>query len=209
MCGEFAGTFLFLFLFFAFSGTHVANTSLKPQNATTNTPAADPAQLLYISLSFGFSLAINAWVFFRISGGLFNPAVTFSMCIVGALPYIRGIILVVSQILGGIAAAGVVIALFPGPLNVKTTLGAGTSIVQGLFIEMFLTAELVFAIYMLPAEKHRATFIAPVGMGLALFVAEHSGVLLRHMSVYYWLTDIQGSSSPAAPSMLRALLVLT
>ena len=72
-------------------------------------------------------------------------------------------------------SAAVVSCLFPGPLNVKTSLGAGTSIAQGLFIEMFLTAELVFTIFMLAAEKHKATFIAPVGIGLALFVAELTG----------------------------------
>lgn len=43
-------------------------------------------------------------------------------------------------------------------------------------IEMFLTAELVFTIFMLAAEKHKGTFIAPIGIGLALFVAEMSGV---------------------------------
>ena len=172
--GEFTGTFLFLF--FALSGTQVANSSVSPSAATK---VADPAKLLYISLCFGFSLAVNAWIFFRISGGLFNPAVTFGMCLVGALPYIRGLILIGAQILGGIAAAGVVSALFPGPLNVKTALSAETSIVRGLFIEMFLTAELVFTIFMLAAEKHKATFIAPVGIGLALFVAELSGKLLQ------------------------------
>ena len=180
MCGEFTGTFLFLF--FALSGAQVANTASSPHNSSTNQPTANPAQLLYISLAFGFSLAINAWVFFRISGGLFNPAVTFGMCLVGALPYIRGMLLVVAQIVGSIAASGVVSALFPGPMNVKTTLGAGTSIVQGLFIEMFLTAELVFTIYMLAAEKHKATFIAPVGIGLSLFVAELSGEYSRSIS---------------------------
>lgn len=41
---------------------------------------------------------------------------------------------------------------------------------------MFLTAELVFTIFMLAAEKHKGTFIAPVGIGLALFIAELSGV---------------------------------
>lgn len=69
MSGEFAGTFLFLF--FAFAGTQVANT--KAPGAVVSS-APDPAALLYISLCFGFSLAVNAWVFFRISGGLFNPA---------------------------------------------------------------------------------------------------------------------------------------
>jgi aquaporin related protein len=36
----------------------------------------DIGSLLYISLAFGFSLAVTVWVFFRISGGLFNPAVS-------------------------------------------------------------------------------------------------------------------------------------
>jgi aquaporin related protein len=41
---------------------------------------------------------------------------------------------------------------------------------------MFLTAELVFVIFMLAAEKHKATFLAPVGIGLSLFVSEMTGV---------------------------------
>ena len=69
MLGEFAGTFLFLF--FAFAGTQVANTK-EPDAPIASAP--NPAALLYIALCFGFSLAVNAWVFFRISGGLFNPA---------------------------------------------------------------------------------------------------------------------------------------
>lgn len=81
----------------------------------------------------------------------------------------------VSQLLGAIAAAAVVSALFPGPLNVRTNLGPNTSIVRGLFIEMFLTAELVFTIFMLAAEKHKGTFLAPIGIGLSLFIAELAG----------------------------------
>lgn len=60
--------------------------------------------------------------------------------------------------------------------NVRTQLGGGTSIAQGLFIEMFLTSLLMLAILLLAAEKHKATFIAPIGIGLALFVAELLGV---------------------------------
>ena len=41
---------------------------------------------------------------------------------------------------------------------------------------MFLTAQLVFTIFMLAAEKHKATFIAPIGIGLSLFIAELMGV---------------------------------
>ena len=72
MMAEFAGTFMFLL--FAFGGTNVVNTAPKTQQP--DDLAANPAKILFIALCFGFSLAVNAWVFFRISGGLFNPAVS-------------------------------------------------------------------------------------------------------------------------------------
>ncbi|EXJ85454.1 aquaporin rerated protein, other eukaryote [Capronia coronata CBS 617.96] len=176
MAGEFVGTFLFLFL--AFAGTQVANTPQTTTGSTsTNLPQGpNPAQLLYISLCFGFSLAVNAWIFFRISGGLFNPAVTLGLCLVGAVPFFRGGLVFIAQMLGAMASAGIVKALFPGPLAVTTSLSGGTSKARGLFIEMFLTAQLVFTIFMLAAEKHKGTFLAPVGIGLSLFIAELAGV---------------------------------
>lgn len=88
----------------------------------------------------------------------------------------RAGVLFVSQIVGSITASALVLAIFPTPLNVRTTLSDGTSLAQGLFIEAFMTAELVFTILMLAKEKHRSTFIAPIGIGLALFVAELVGV---------------------------------
>jgi aquaporin rerated protein, other eukaryote len=105
------------------------------------------------------------------------------MCLIGALPYVRGLFLTIAQILGGITAAAICSALFPGPLTVRTNLGGGTSVVQGLFIEMFLSAELVFTIFMLAAEKHKGTFIAPIGIGLSLFIAELTGVYFTGGSV--------------------------
>jgi len=199
-----------LFLFFALSGTQVANNIPSSSGLSVSQTGSNPQQLLYIALCFGFSLAVNAWVFFRITGGLFNPAVsytfsqhmvsyprsgsrdchpllrqrqkltfpqvTFGMCLIGALPWLRGCLLFFVQILGGITAAALVSCMFPGELTVQTTLGGRTTVVQGLFIEMLLTAELVFTIFMLAAEKHKGTFIAPIGIGLALFVAELTGV---------------------------------
>lgn len=58
------------------------------------------------------------------------------MMLVGATGYVRGALITVAQILGGICAAAVVSAMFPGPLAVRTELSGGTSIVQGLFIEV-------------------------------------------------------------------------
>lgn len=89
---------------------------------------------------------------------------------------VRAALCFVAQILGGIAAAAVVQAILPGPLNISTALGGADSIARGLFLEMFLTSELVLAILFLAAEKHKATYLAPIGIGLSLFVAELCGV---------------------------------
>jgi aquaporin related protein len=102
--------------------------------------------------------------------------VTVGLVISGAVPWVRGLFLIPAQIIGGIVAAGLVSCMLPGPLAGITTLTAGTSIAQGVFIEMFLTTLLVFVILMLAAEKHQATFIAPIGISLALFVAEFARV---------------------------------
>lgn len=102
----------------------------------------------------------DSWVFFRISGGLFNPAVSFALALIGAITWLRAVLLTVSQILGAITAAAIVSAITPGTLAVKVSKGGGISTAQALFLEMFLTAELVFTIIMLAAEKHRATYLA-------------------------------------------------
>jgi aquaporin related protein len=190
--GEFTGTIFFLF--FAFAGTQVANISSNTNTGTTvitTTVQKTPQQLLYISLAFGFSLAVNAWVYFRISGGLFSkfaiavpyeqkliaadPAVTVGMVLIGAITFTRGVLLFITQIVSSIVAAALVSALFTGGLNVSTQLNSTTTLAQGAIIEMILTAQLVFTIFMLAAEKHAGTFIAPVGIGLSLFIAELTG----------------------------------
>lgn len=173
-----------MFLFFAFAGTQVANIQSSaptsdPSTSGSTTGGATGFNVsvqLYIAIVFGFSLMVNVWIFFRISGGLFNPAVTLGMVLVGAVPPLRAVFLFLAQIAGGIAASAMVLGLFPTQLNVRTTLSGGSSLVQGIFIEGLLTAELVFTIFMLAKEKHKATFIAPVGIGLALFIAELVGV---------------------------------
>lgn len=101
------------------------------------------------------------------------------MVLAGTLNPIRGIVLFPAQLIAAMCAGGLVSCMFPGDIAIaNTTLSAGTSIAQGVFIEMFMTAELVFVVLMLAAEKSKDTFIAPVGIGLALFVAMMGGQLL-------------------------------
>lgn len=96
------------------------------------------------------------------------------------MPPLRSLMVFPAQLVAGIAAAGVVSCLFPGPANFSTRLGGGASISQGLFIEMFLTAQLVFVIIMLAVVKHKSTYLAPVGIGLAFFLCELVGSSLSN-----------------------------
>ncbi|KAK1962185.1 MIP family channel protein [Colletotrichum sublineola] len=202
--GEFVGTFLFLF--FSFAGTQVANTPLGGPDP--NLPC-----IIFIALAFGVSLTANVWAFYRVTGGMFNPVVTLALMICSGFPPLRALLVMPTQIIAGLCAAGVASALFPGPLAVTTNLGGGANIVQGFFIETFLTTQLVFVILMVAVEKHRSTFLAPVAIGLSFFLAELTGVyftggslnparsfgpaaVVGHFPDYhwiYWLGPILGS----------------
>ena len=144
--------------------------------------------------------------------------------LIGAISIVRGLLLFVTQTVAGIVAAYIVKALFQGDLAVSTELGGGTTIAQGVIIELVLTAQLVFTIFMLAAEKHQGNFIAPVGIGLSLFIAELVGTsllpssqaqdtsipffpqpqflhpLTRHPKLTCIILFYQASSGPAAPS---------
>lgn len=178
--GEFVGTILFLYFAFA---THLM--AVEQADAVALANGRKSAQtVVYISLGYGFSLLVAVWAFYRISGGLFNPAVTLGLCLAGKLPWTRGIIFLPTQLLAGIVAAGLVSCMFPGDIRaVNTTLSPTTSVKQGFFIEMFLTCELTFTVLMLAVEKSKDTFLAPVGVGLALFVTQLAGVYYTGASV--------------------------
>ncbi|OAP55191.1 hypothetical protein AYL99_10891 [Fonsecaea erecta] len=169
---ELAGTFLFLF--FAFGIAQVANT---PPPADANSEP-NLLAIVFIALGFGSSLAVNVWLFYRVSGGMFNPAVTLTLWLIRAVPTSRCVVVFPAQIIGGIAAAGAVSATLPGPMAVNVRLGGDTSVARGLFIEMFATTQLNFAVIMLAAVKHKATYLAPIGIGIALFIG-------HLFSIYY------------------------
>ncbi|KAF7194624.1 Aquaporin-1 [Pseudocercospora fuligena] len=177
--GEFVGTYLFLLFAFLGHSTAVYQASATgPDGLHTN------ETLMYIALSYGFSLLVNAWTMYRVSGGLFNPAVTLGLVLGGGLSAVRGLLFFPVQLLAAISAAAVVKAIIPGNIRrVQTTLAPDVNVAQGLFLEMFLTSLLVFTVLMLAAEKWRATFVAPVGIGIALFIAELAGAVYTGASL--------------------------
>ena len=68
--GEFVGTFLFLY--FGYAGNLMA---ISCASTTAPTGGMSSETAIFIALSYSFSLLVTVWAFYRISGGLFNPAV--------------------------------------------------------------------------------------------------------------------------------------
>lgn len=62
--GELFGTFLFLFI--AFAGMQ---TAYAGQTKLSTDTGVKLTQLQYVALSFGSSLAVDVWLFYRIGGG--------------------------------------------------------------------------------------------------------------------------------------------
>jgi aquaporin related protein len=104
---EFVGTTVFLLL--AFGGTQ----------GTDQVEGSPLERTLYIATAFGLSLLVSAWFFFRATGGLFNPDVSLALFLVGCIGPMRFILYCIAQLTGAIAAAGIVLALTPGPLSYK------------------------------------------------------------------------------------------
>ncbi|KAF9524739.1 putative aquaporin 1 [Crepidotus variabilis] len=127
---------------------------------------------MYYATSLGLSLLISAWLFYRITGGLFNPNISLALCLVRVITPMRFVLYSISQLAGAIAGAAILRALTPEPYNVNVFLATNINKAQGVFIEMFITAALVLAVLMLAAEKHEATPFAPIGIGLTLFACQ-------------------------------------
>ncbi|CAD6885868.1 unnamed protein product [Tilletia controversa] len=194
---EFAGTFFFLL--FSLCIATVAGRQLKNEDGSMTVSA-----LTYSALGSGFALAINAWVFFPDSGGLFNPAITLGLFLAQHITWHRALLLTAVQYIAALAAAGAAHLINPGGIDARTTLSLGTGVEQGLLIELFCTAMLMFAVHMLVGEKRKSMSSAPIGIGLALVLAQlwampftgaslnsartiGPDVLARSMESYSWI----------------------
>jgi aquaporin rerated protein, other eukaryote len=170
---EFVGTCMFLFFALAINSTC---STVKDMEKEAGLRTNDLTALLVSSVGFAFSLAISAWVFFRVSGGVQNPAITVALALSGAFGWQRAIALTVAQYLGAIAASGLIVGLYPShTLNTRTTLNPQMTINQGFWLEFLMSALLIFTVLMLAAEKHRGTFLAPIGIGLCLLITQLLG----------------------------------
>lgn len=116
--------------------------------------------LVVVPLAFGLGLLAAIFAFGHLSGGHFNPAVTVAMVIDGRTTPADAVGYIVAQVVGGIAAAALVLVLWnqAAVAGTITAPGSGFSDVQALILEVVLTA--IFLLVILSSTKHASTHAA-------------------------------------------------
>jgi aquaporin Z len=134
--------------------------------------------LLGVSLAFGLTVVTMAYAVGHISGAHFNPAVSVGLAVAGRLPGKDLVPYIVAQVLGGIAAGGVLFVIASGQAGFDVSAGfasngygehspGGYSLSAALVTEVVMT--LMFLVVILGATDRRAPpGFAPLAIGLAL-----------------------------------------
>jgi aquaporin Z len=146
-----------------------------------------------VALAFGLTVLTMAYAVGHLSGGHFNPAVTLG-CLTGGRIAARDVLpYIITQVIGGIAAGGVLYLIASGKPGFDVTLGfatngygehspGGYSIVAAAVAEFMLTA--FFLIVILGSTcKLAATGFAPLTIGLALTLIHLISIPITNTSV--------------------------
>jgi aquaporin Z len=128
--------------------------------------------LVGIALAHGLTIAVMASATAAVSGGHLNPAVTIGLLSAGKIEGGNAAGYIVSQCLGGIAAAALLKVCIP--LQALEAVGMGTpaladgvSVSMGLVTEIILTFFLVFVVYG-TAVDGRAPQVGALFIGLTV-----------------------------------------
>ncbi|GAA5967377.1 hypothetical protein JCM11641_000527 [Rhodosporidiobolus odoratus] len=173
--------------------------SVGPRQSDQISSTPNTSNLLYNLFSFGIALMVCVFIFFR-PIGLFNPAVSLGMLLVGAISPLCAILLIVSQLLRGISGAALIEALLPGSLTTRTLKGGGISTAQACWLECFWTGTLMLSILLLAVAPNKAKHMTPLAIGLILsWLAYWTGgslnpacsfgpaVVVTTFSPYHWI----------------------
>lgn len=135
--------------------------------------ALDPARLVAIALAHGVAILVLVSTFGKISGGHINPAVTFAMVLTGKMGLRRGGTYVVAQVIGAVIGALLIKAMLPAAMegNIGSHgLGNGVTVMQGLLVEIVLTATLVMVIFGTAVDPKGPGTIAPIAIGVTVLI---------------------------------------
>jgi aquaporin Z len=156
---------------------------------------AFPLGIVPIALAFGLTVMAMAYGIGPISGGHINPAVTVGMWVAGRIKPNEAVGYVIAQFLGGIAGAGILVAILHGKLKGydigvsglgQTGWGPGYLGEFGLGAAVLteFVATLLFVIVILGATSARgATPVAGLAIGLTLVALHFPFINVTGLSV--------------------------
>ncbi len=146
-----------------------------------------------VALAFGLTVLTMAYAVGHISGGHFNPAVSFGLWAGGKFEAKDLIGYIVAQLIGAVAAAGVLYLILSGKSDFVTVGGFaangygdlspdGYSMTSALIAEFVLTA--FFLLVILGSTNARAPKgFAPIAIGLALTLIHLISIPITNTSV--------------------------
>ena len=149
--------------------------------------------LLGVALAFGLTVLTMAYAIGHISGCHLNPAVSIGLCVGGRFPAAKLAPYVVAQVLGAIAAGGVLYVIASGAPGFNVAAGfasngfgahspGGYSLVAALVCEVVMT--LFFLLVILGAtDKGVPAGFAPLAIGLALTLIHLISIPVTNTSV--------------------------
>ncbi|WEJ03853.1 aquaporin Z [Pseudomonas sp. FJ2-5-13] len=146
-----------------------------------------------VALAFGLTVLTIAYAVGHISGGHFNPAVTLGLLAAGRIDGKDVVPYILTQVLGAIAAAGVLYLIASGKAGFDVSAGfatngygehspGGFSLLSVVVTEFVLTAFFLLIILGVTDKKAPAGF-APLAIGFALVLIHLISIPVSNTSV--------------------------
>lgn len=129
--------------------------------------------ILPIALTHGLAIYLLVSVFGGVSGGHVNPAVTFGMLCIGEISGKRAFLYMIAQFSGAIFGSLMLVGFVPDALQSGLgmhSLNPNTSTLSAFFLEALISMVLVLTVFMTAVKKNVFSVIAPLAIGMAVFV---------------------------------------
>ena len=153
---------VFILVFVAAGSTSIA-TVFGEESAS--------ADVILMGLSNGLAITVGIAAFFRISGAHINPAVTIAAVVTGNSCAARGVIYIVFQLTGAIAASAFMRIVSDVPnLGVHQVNAAQLSPAAGLGLEIVLTFILVVVVFATAVDPRGSRSLAPFAIGAVVAI---------------------------------------